>query len=47
MRLPYVLGERFTGYTGGAMWHDAELGISHPLGVPLSARADAESWVTA
>lgn len=25
----YVLGERFTGYSAGAMWEDARLGISH------------------
>ncbi|HEY7478211.1 MAG TPA: STAS/SEC14 domain-containing protein [Actinomycetota bacterium] len=77
VRLLYVLGGRFTGYTGGAMWQDAELGISHPFSweriavvtdhdhvrtmvkglgwlipgkvkvFPLSARSDAESWVTA
>jgi hypothetical protein len=31
VRLLYVLGERFTGYSGGAMWEDLELGISHPF----------------
>ncbi|MCH8900175.1 MAG: STAS/SEC14 domain-containing protein [Acidobacteria bacterium] len=29
LRLVYVLGEQFEGYTGGAMWEDTKLGIGH------------------
>jgi len=29
LRLVYVLGEQFGGYTGGAMWEDTKLGIGH------------------
>lgn len=29
VRLVYVLGARFTGYTGGAAWQDAKLGLDH------------------
>jgi SpoIIAA-like len=31
VRLLYLLGERFTGYTAGAMWDDTKLGLSHPF----------------
>jgi hypothetical protein len=29
IRLVYVLGERFTGYSAGASWQDAKLGLHH------------------
>jgi len=29
LRLIYVLGDQFDGYTGGAMWEDTKLGIGH------------------
>ena len=29
IRLVYVLGAEFSGYTGGAMWEDAKIGMSH------------------
>jgi hypothetical protein len=29
VRLVYVLGDRFTGYSAGATWHDAKLGLDH------------------
>ena len=29
LRLVYVLGDEFEGYTGGAMWEDTKLGIGH------------------
>jgi SpoIIAA-like len=29
LRLLYVLGEKFKGYSAGAAWHDTKLGISH------------------
>jgi SpoIIAA-like len=31
LRLLYVLGERFSGYTAGAMWDDTKLGLRHPF----------------
>lgn len=31
IRLLYLLGERFTDYTGGAMWDDTKLGLAHPF----------------
>ncbi len=31
VRLLYVLGSRFTHYTGGAMWDDTTLGLEHPF----------------
>jgi SpoIIAA-like len=29
IRFLYVLGNEFDGYSGGAMWEDAKVGISH------------------
>jgi hypothetical protein len=29
LRLLYVLGERFEGYSAGAMWEDTKLGVGH------------------
>jgi hypothetical protein len=29
VRLVYVLGDRFTGYSSGAGWQDAKLGLNH------------------
>lgn len=29
LRLLYVLGGQFDGYTGGAMWEDTKIGFSH------------------
>ncbi len=29
LRLVYVLGDEFDGYTGGAMWEDTKIGIGH------------------
>jgi SpoIIAA-like len=31
VRLLYVVGDGFAGYTAGAMWEDAKLGLSHPF----------------
>ena len=31
VRLLYVLGEGFGGYTAGAMWDDTKLGLAHPF----------------
>lgn len=29
IRFLYVLGDEFTGYTGGAMWEDTKAGVGH------------------
>ena len=29
IRLLYVLGSEFSGYSGGAMWEDTKLGVTH------------------
>lgn len=29
LRLVYVLGDRFTGYSSGAAWQDTKLGLHH------------------
>ena len=29
IRLLYVLGDDFDGYSGGAMWEDTKIGVSH------------------
>jgi SpoIIAA-like len=29
LRLVYLLGDQFSGYTGGAMWEDARIGMGH------------------
>jgi hypothetical protein len=31
VRLLYLVGPRFEGYTAGAMWEDAKVGLSEPL----------------
>jgi hypothetical protein len=31
VRLLYLLGPRFGGFTSGAMWEDARVGLSEPL----------------
>jgi hypothetical protein len=46
LRLVYVLGEQFEGYTGGAMWEDTKLGIGHRGGAweKIAIVTDSE-WV--
>lgn len=29
LRLVYLMGDQFDGYTGGAMWEDTKMGIGH------------------
>lgn len=29
LRIVYVLGDRFTGYSGGAAWEDTKVGMGH------------------
>lgn len=44
-RLLYVLGSDFTGFTSGAMWEDAKLGIAHFSAWERIAVVTDVSWV--
>jgi SpoIIAA-like len=47
LRLLYVLGARFTGYTAGAMWDDTKLGLRHPFSWErIAVVTDAEHYRT-
>jgi len=45
LRLIYVLGDRFDGYSGGAMWQDTKLGISHWGAWEKIALVTDKDWV--
>ena len=45
VRLLYVLGSEFTGFTPGAMWEDAKLGIAHFTAWEKVAVVTDVSWV--
>jgi hypothetical protein len=45
LRLLYVLGKDFTGYSGGAMWEDGKLGMSHLTGWEKVALVSDEPWI--
>jgi hypothetical protein len=45
LRLLYVLGEEFTGYTGGAMWEDTKLGGEHWRSWEKIAVVTDEAWI--
>ena len=45
VRLLYVLGADFTGFTGGAMWEDGKLGLSHLGRWERIAVVASEPWV--
>lgn len=45
VRLVYVLGERFTGYSGGAAWQDAKLGLDHHAKWSRAAIVSDLDWV--
>jgi hypothetical protein len=45
IRLLYVLGADFTGFTGGAMWEDGKLGLSHLGRWERIAVVAREAWV--
>jgi hypothetical protein len=45
LRLLCVLGERFSGYTAGAMWDDTKLGLRHPFSWErIAVVTDAEHY---
>ena len=45
VRLLYVLGHEFTGFTGGAMWADGKLGLGHIGRWERIAVVAREAWV--
>ncbi len=46
VRLLYVLGDGFDGYTGGAAWEDAKVGMRHLTAFERVAVVTDEGWVT-
>ena len=45
LRLVYVLGDDFDGYSGGAMWEDTKLGIGHWGAWEKIALVSDKDWV--
>lgn len=45
IRLLYVLGDDFTGYTGGAMWEDGVIGTRHAMRWERIAVVTGTDWV--
>ncbi len=45
VRFLYVLGEDFEGYSGGAMWSDAKLGLDHPRSWEKIAIVSDSDWI--
>jgi hypothetical protein len=45
LRLVYVLGDRFTGYSSGAAWQDAKLGLRHHGKWQRAAIVTDADWV--
>jgi hypothetical protein len=45
IRLLYVLGAEFTGFSGGAMWEDGKLGLGHLGSWERIAFVAKEAWV--
>lgn len=45
IRLLYVLGADFTGYTGGAAWEDGKLGFKHLGGWERMAVVTDNDWI--
>lgn len=45
VRLLYVLGEEFDGYTGSAAWEDAKVGMKHLTAFERVAVVTNEGWV--
>jgi hypothetical protein len=45
LRLLYVLGEEFTGFTGGAAWEDASVGMRHFTSFERIAVVSDLDWV--
>jgi hypothetical protein len=45
VRLVYVLGDRFDGYSAGAAWEDAKLGFEHMRSLARTALVSDVGWV--
>lgn len=45
IRLVYVLGDRFDGYSAGASWQDAKLGIHHHGSWERAALVTDAEWI--
>ena len=45
IRLLYVLGADFEGFSSGAAWEDAELGMKHLTGFEMIAVVSDQAWV--
>jgi hypothetical protein len=45
LRLLYVLGAEFTGFSGGAMWEDGKLGLGHLGSWERIAVVAQQAWV--
>ncbi len=45
LRLLYVLGADFTGYSGGAAWEDGKLGLAHLTRWEKIAVVSDQDWV--
>jgi hypothetical protein len=45
VRLLYVIDESFTGYTGGAAWEDAKIGMFHLTAFERVAVVTNEEWI--
>ena len=45
VRLLYVLGDEFDGYTGGAAWEDAKVGMKHFTAFDRVAVVTNEGWI--
>ena len=46
LRLVYVLGDRFDGYSSGASWQDAKLGLDHHAKWHRTALVTDVDWVS-
>ncbi len=45
VRLLYVLGDGFTGYSGGALWEDGRLGLAHLTRWERIAVVTDHTWI--
>ena len=45
VRVLYVLGPEFTGFTAGAMWDDAKIGLRHLTSYERIAMVTDVSWI--
>lgn len=45
VRLLYVIGDGFTGYTGGASWEDAKVGMKHLTSFERTAIVTNVDWI--